>query len=146
MNLQSPRLGFELPRIHSFTVGFDDLFNRLSQQAQATTSNYPPYNIVKNSDTAYTIEVAVAGFKDNELDIVLEDNVLRIIGNQVTENDPAEYLHRGISSRAFERVFNLAEYVVVRGARVVNGLLRVDLEHEIPKEKLPRKIAISHNT
>ena len=123
-----------------FFIGFDGIVNRLSQADQNTT-NYPPYNIIKTDDNHYSVEVAVAGFTEADIDITVEDGILTIEGRKESAEEQA-FLHRGISGRAFKRTFNLADTVVVRGADLTNGILSVDLENVIPEEKRPRKIAI----
>ena len=138
----------DIPSIHKFAVGFDNMFDSLMRSTTQSTGNYPPYNIVKHSDDQFTIELAVAGFGEKELDIQLEDNVLSIKGDKLTEDlldQDIEYLHRGISSRSFTRTFTLAEHVEVIEARVANGILSISLERRIPEEKKPKSIAIKFN-
>lgn len=138
----------DIPSIHKFAVGFDNMFDSLMRSTAQSNGNYPPYNIVKHSDDQFTIELAVAGFGEKELDIQLEDNVLSIKGDKLTEDlldQDIEYLHRGISSRSFTRTFTLAEHVEVIEARVANGILSISLERRIPEEKKPKSIAIKFN-
>jgi molecular chaperone IbpA len=127
------------------TVGFErliDAFEKFDGAEGATKAQaYPPYNIVKQAENQYRIEIAVAGFKSHELDITSEANRLTVIG-KVSANAPGEYLHKGIATRDFTHHFTLAETVVVRGADVRDGLLVIQLENVIPDEKLPRKIKI----
>jgi molecular chaperone IbpA len=119
------------------------MFDRLFDENVVTT-NYPPYNIVKTSDEKYAIEIAIAGFSKNDIEIETEENTLVIKTSDKEEEDKndVEYLHKGISARAFKRSFSLADDVVVKGATFENGLLIVDLERIIPEEKKPRKISI----
>jgi len=126
-------------------VGFDEIFNKLHRlHSVNNTPAYPPYNIIRNSDSAYTIQVAVAGFAEDELDVTLKDGELVITGEQKTETDTnTEWLHRGIAMRKFERSFTIADNVIVQGADLKNGLLSVNLEVIIPEDRKPRKIAIS---
>lgn len=134
--------------IHKFGVGFDPLFDRLiNQQMNAQHShNYPPYNIVKQSDDAFYIEVAVAGFSDGEIDVQLEKRVLTVKGSRIRDEDATvEYLHRGISSRDFTREFTLAEHVEVKNALVKDGILTIYLERIVPDEQKPKKIAIVYD-
>ena len=123
------------------TIGFDNMFENLHRFAAVETVKYPPHDIVKHSDTSYTVEVAVAGFKEDELEVTIDNNVLTIKGTQADRQ--VDYLHRGISTRSFHKVINLAEHVVVKGALVDNGLLIIDLEIEIPEALKPRKITIT---
>ncbi|MCW8060715.1 Hsp20 family protein [Agrobacterium tumefaciens] len=128
--------------LYRSSVGFDRVFNLLNnaQRLQAIDT-WPPYDIVKTSDDAYRIEMAVAGFGDSDLDIIQERNVLVIKGQKAEAKD-GEYLHRGIAGRSFERRFELADHVKVEDASLVNGLLTIALKREIPEAMKPRKIAI----
>ncbi|MBB4285226.1 Hsp20 family protein [Roseospira goensis] len=136
---------FDLTPLHRFAIGFDnvsrllDTASRLDDQATA----YPPYNIEKVSDDDYRITMAVAGFTPEELDVTVHDSTLVISGRQARDEEQARFLHRGIATRAFERKFELADHIKVRGAAIENGLLHVNLEREVPEEKKPRKIAIT---
>jgi molecular chaperone IbpA len=117
--------------------------------AQQGQSNYPPYNVIKHSDDQFSIELAVAGFHDGDIDVEVESNQLTIKGEQTQNLDDLlkdiEYLHRGISARNFVRTFTLADHVEVTNALVANGILTISLERKIPEEKKPKKIAISYN-
>ena len=128
------------------TVGFErliDAFEKYDGAESATKApSYPPYNIVKQTENRYLIEIAVAGFKPHELDITSEANRLTVVG-KVAAQPAGTYLHKGIATRDFTHHFTLAETVVVRAADVKDGLLVIDLENVIPDEKLPRKIKIS---
>jgi len=133
----------DIPSIQRFAVGFDRMFDELSRTAGTlNASNYPPYNIIKESETIYKIEVAVAGFEESELDVETVDNELIIKGNKAIEAN-GEYLHQGIAGRDFVRTFALFENVEVKGADVKNGILTVTLEHIIPESAKPKKIAIT---
>lgn len=140
----------DIPAIHKFGIGFDNIFDELMRvnQQQANT-NYPPYNIVKHSEDEFAIELAVAGFREGDINITVEKNILTIKGEQTTDLDEldkeVEYVHRGISARAFTRTFTLADHVEVVGARAENGILRIDLERKIPEEQKPKTIAIAYN-
>jgi molecular chaperone IbpA len=125
------------------TVGFDRVFDLLDSAftASQTDEGYPPYNIVKTGDTSYRIELAVAGFGPDDLSIVAQENVLTVSGSRNASQQQL-YLHHGIASRAFERRFNLADYVKVAKADLVNGLLTIDLVREIPEAMRPRQIQI----
>jgi molecular chaperone IbpA len=136
---------YDLTPFYRSTVGFDRLLSLLDQ-ATETSPGYPPYNIERTGDNAYRISVAVSGFAQNELSIVAKENTLTIKGEKVAnENgkDKSEVLYRGIAARAFERVFQLADFVVVKNASLEHGLLHVDLVREIPEAKKPRNVPIS---
>jgi molecular chaperone IbpA len=133
---------FDLAPLYRSTVGFDRLFSMLDGFEAAP--GYPPYNIERTGDNAYRISVAVAGFGENELSLEAKENTLTIKGEKQTkdEKNGGEVLYQGIAVRAFERVFQLADYVHVKGATLENGLLHVDLVREIPEAKKPRQIPI----
>lgn len=124
-------------------LGFDRLFNELDRVSAGSTNSYPPYNVVTEADDKYTIEVAVAGFSKDDLTIEEHNGQLTIRG-EVGSEDERKYLHKGISSRKFERVFTLADHVHVTDAVVENGLLSVTLVREVPEELKPRTIAIDY--
>ena len=130
-------------QIHRQTIGFDSLFEQLNRNfANSKSDNYPPHNVVKLDDTHYVIEVAVAGFAEDEIDVELKENVLTVKGEQAKKEE-VEYLHKGISARNFTRTFPLAEHIEVRGATVKNGILAIALEQLVPEEDKPKKIAIT---
>jgi molecular chaperone IbpA len=135
----------DIPSIQRFAVGFDRMFDELSRTAGTlNASNYPPYNIIKESETIWKIEVAVAGFDESELDVEIINNELIVTGAVNKENKvEAQYLHQGIAGRDFERTFALADNVEVKGASVKNGILTVTLEHIVPESAKPKKIAIT---
>ena len=126
------------------TVGFDRIFDRMTtmQHTAVKQHSYPPYNITKESDTTYIVELAVAGFTEKTLDIQVKEGVLTIEGNTDEDAIDKEYLHRGIAARAFARQFTLADTVIVKDASLENGMLRILLENVIPEEQRPRKINI----
>jgi molecular chaperone IbpA len=137
---------YDLTPFYRSTVGFDRLLSLLDQAASDGSPGYPPYNIERTGENAYRITVAVSGFAKEELSIVAKENTLTIKADKVAnENgkDKSELLYRGIAARAFERVFQLADFVVVKNASLENGLLHVDLVREIPEAKKPRSIPIS---
>ena len=135
---------FDLAPLYRSTVGFDRLFSMLD--GFDATPGYPPYNIERTGENDYRISIAVAGFGDNELTIEAKENTLTVKGEkQVKEETDGEVLYQGIAARAFERVFQLADYVQVKSASLENGLLHVDLVREIPEAKKPRQIAINGN-
>jgi molecular chaperone IbpA len=124
------------------TVGFDRMMDHLQRTVSHNVSTYPPHDIVKHSDNQYTIEVAVAGFKESELEVTVEENILTIKGVKSTNTD-REYVYKGISSKSFSKVIPLAEHVVVKSAAYQDGLLIVTVEIEIPEQLKPRKIEIA---
>ena len=133
---------FDLAPLYRSTVGFDRLFSMLDGFEAAP--GYPPYNIERTGENDYRISVAVAGFSESELSIEAKENSLTIKGEkQVKQDNSGEVLYQGIAARAFERQFQLADYVQVKGASLENGLLHVDLVREIPEAKKPRQIAIN---
>jgi molecular chaperone IbpA len=137
---------YDLTPFYRSTVGFDRLFNLLDQATADGSPGYPPYNIERTGENAYRISVAVSGFSEGELSIVAKENTLTIKGEKsANENgkDNSNVLYRGIASRAFERVFQLADFVQVKSASLENGLLHVDLVREIPEAKKPRNVPIT---
>ena len=135
---------FDLAPLYRSTVGFDRLFDMLSDGFEAAPG-YPPYNIERTGENDYRITVAVAGFGENELLLEAKENTLTIKGEKnQSEEKSDEVLYQGIAARAFERVFQLADHVQVKGAALENGLLHVDLVREIPEAKKPRQIPIGN--
>ena len=136
---------FDLAPLYRATVGFDqiaDLMDRVLTENSASPS-YPPYNIEKMSEDAWRISIAVAGFAEDELSVELKENALLVSAKKSAEDENNSYLHRGIANRAFERKFNLADYIEVSGADLVNGLLTISLVKEIPEAMKPRSIGIN---
>ncbi|MEM7775950.1 MAG: Hsp20 family protein [Pseudomonadota bacterium] len=131
--------------LYRSTVGFDHLFRLLDAVADGSegVSGYPPYNIVRTGENAYEIALAVAGFTDADLSVEVKENALKIRGGKDNEDDAQSYLHRGIAQRAFERRFQLAEFVEVTGADLSDGMLRITLQRNLPERMKPRTIAIS---
>jgi len=140
---------FDFSPLQRSTVGFDRLFSLLDQVGSVDPgTTYPPYNIERTGDNAYRITVAVAGFSDQDLGIEVKENSLVIRGERKAEvakpgTTSGEVLYQGIAARAFERRFQLADHVEVRGASLANGLLHVDLVREIPEAMKPRSIPIT---
>jgi len=130
---------FNLPR-NTF-LGFDNIFDQLDGLTAIKQSDqgYPPYNVVKKGDNTFLIEIAVAGFKRDDISLTMEKGTLTITGKKQSE-DRSEYIHRGISARRFERKFTIAETCQVVGADIVDGLLLVGLEIQIPEEDKPKTI------
>mgnify|MGYP000568362282 CR=1 FL=1 len=131
--------------LDKFFVGFDDQFNRLQKLHDDVTKNipnYPPYNIKKIDDTHYTIELAVAGFGQSDIDIELDAGKLVVRGQITTEDQEDNFLFKGIANRAFTRSFALNDEVEVKDAEIINGMLKIALERLIPEAKKPKKIAV----
>jgi molecular chaperone IbpA len=137
---------FDLAPLYRNTVGFDRLFSMLDQLVSVDASpTYPPYNIERTGENAYRISVAVAGFTDQDLSIEVKENALSIRGEKKPSDErKAEVLYQGIAARTFERRFQLADGVQVKGAALENGLLHVDLVREIPEAKKPKLIPIAN--
>jgi len=135
---------FDLAPLYRSTVGFDRLFSMLDGFESAP--GYPPYNIERTGENAYRISVAVAGFGESDLSIESKENTLTIKGDKQSKDEKksGEILYQGIAARAFERVFQLADYVQVKGAALENGVVNVDLVREIPEAKRPRQIPIGN--
>ena len=138
----------DLERFMGLSIGFDSMFNRLAnfpQQPEGGT--YPPYNIRKEDDYKFVIEIALAGFSEKDVEVELTENVLSIrsVEEKGKQNlDTPDYVHRGIANRSFSRKFTLADDIVVRGAEFENGLLNITLERVVPDEKKPRIIPITN--
>ncbi|KPL52282.1 Hsp20 family protein [Prosthecomicrobium hirschii] len=130
--------------LYRSTVGFDRLFNLIdSLGAEQGQPTYPPYNIERTGENDYRISMAVAGFGESDLTIEAKENGLTVKGDKKDDASGKELLYRGIASRAFERRFQLADYVVVKGASLENGLLHIDLVREIPEAMKARQIPIA---
>ena len=124
-------------------VGFDRLAALLDQAAKTeTASNWPPYNIETTGENAYRIEIAVAGFKPEELNVEVKENTLTVSGRKAANDENKRYLHRGLAERNFERRFQLADYVFVTDAQLADGLLSISLKRELPEAMKPRRIEI----
>jgi len=135
----------DIPSIHKFGIGFDNMFDELMRMNSQQSLNYPPYNIVKQTEDNFYIEIATAGFGEGEIAINLDNRLLTIRGRIVRDEDTSkEYLHRGISSRDFDREFTLAEHVEVVNASQKDGILTIYLERIVPEEKKPKAIAITY--
>ena len=135
----------DIPAIHRFGIGFDTMIDELLRLSSVQQSNYPPYNLLKIDDDVFNIEIAVAGFKEGEIDVTIEKNILTVTGAKkdgIPEN--VEYVHHGISTRNFERTFPLAENIEVKGAIIRDGMLIIDLVRVVPEHEKPKSIAISY--
>ena len=141
---------FDLTPLYRSTIGFDRLGSLLDTltSLEGETPSYPPYNIERVGENDYRISMAVAGFGEGDLSIDVKENTLSIRGEKKTHDEQAAptYLHRGIASRSFERRFQLADHVVVKGATLEHGLLHVDLVRELPEAMKPRTIPIATKT
>lgn len=139
------RSAFDFSPFRRSTVGFDRLFDMLeNSNAGQTQENYPPFDLIKLGDNDYRIELAVAGFKPDEIDITAQQNVLIVSGRKSEENEQkgSDYIYRGIATRSFERRFALADHIQVKGADLKDGMLAIELVREIPEAMKPRKIDI----
>ncbi|MCA8902371.1 MAG: Hsp20 family protein [Hyphomonas sp.] len=135
----------DLTPLYRTMVGFDRMANMIDQAARLDGSQgYPPYNIERVDDNAFSIEIAVAGFTEDDLDIETKEGLLTVAGKKAETEDGngRNFLHRGIAQRSFIRRFQLADHVIVTGAALDHGVLRIDLIRELPEEKKARKIEI----
>jgi len=136
----------DLSPLYRSAIGFDRFASLFDEAARVDTQpSYPPYNIELVDEDKYRITMAVAGFSEAELELEVEGDKLKVVGKKEKTAEPKQYLHQGIAARNFERRFNLADHVEVRGARVENGLLHIELERVIPEAMKPRKIQIEAN-
>ncbi len=136
---------FDLSPLYRTAIGFDRMADMLANANRSDSNGYPPYNIESLGEDKYRITMAVAGFAEEDLDITSEQNTLTVAGNKAepeTQEEGREFLYRGIATRSFERRFQLADYVKVKGASLENGLLHIVLEREIPERMKPRKVEI----
>jgi molecular chaperone IbpA len=136
---------FDLTPLYRSAIGFDRIGSLLDtlNTFEGEAPTYPPYNIERVAENDYRISMAVAGFSEGDLDIEVKEHTLSIRGEKRVEQENSTYLHRGIAARSFERRFQLADYVVVKGATLENGLLHVDLVRELPEAMKPRTIEIA---
>ena len=139
----------DLDRFMGLSIGFDSMFNRLTNSPQQQDGGaYPPYNIRKEDDFNFVIELALAGFSEKDVEIELTENVLSVrsllLNGKQNPTDTSDYVHRGIANRSFSRKFTLADDIVVNGAEFENGLLNITLEKIVPDEKKPRIIPITN--
>jgi molecular chaperone IbpA len=132
---------FSFPRSHF--IGFDHIWNDIARLSEMSDNKlYPPHNVVKQDDTHFSVELALAGYSKDELSVEVKDGILVVTGGKAEGDEEREYLHRGISAKKFTRTFRLSEHVVVDGADFKDGLLVIDLRVEIPEEKRPRIVQI----
>jgi molecular chaperone IbpA len=135
---------FDFSPLFRSTIGFDRLMRAIDAASRLdnATLAYPPYNIEKTGEETYRLTMAVAGFAPDEIEVTVHENSLLVSGKAKKDEDETRYLHRGIARRAFERRFSLADHIKVVGASLSNGMLHVDLVHEVPEAAKPRKIEI----
>jgi molecular chaperone IbpA len=132
--------------LYRSVVGFDRLADLLDSATAEAATGYPPYNIERTGDNAYRIEIAVAGFKPEELAIEVKESVLTVTGRKAANDGERRFVHRGLAERNFQRRFQLAEYVLVTEAKLADGLLAIELKREIPEALKPRRIEIGVGT
>ena len=140
---------FDIPALHKFGIGFDNMFDDLMRvSAQQGNTNYPPYNIVQVSDDEYKISIAVAGFSLDNLAVTKDKKILVVEGKQnmgeLIDEESVNYLHKGISERSFRREFQLADHVEITNAHLELGILNIHLKREVPEEARPKTIAITY--
>ena len=138
------RNNFDFTPYRRSAIGFDRLFDVLETASRSgAVDNYPPFDIERQGDDAYRITLAVAGFTPDEIDMTAQQNLLIVTGQKADNDDGRTFVHRGIAARNFERKFELADYVQVKGASLEHGLLAIDLVREVPEAMRPRKVAIA---
>ena len=132
---------FNTSTLAKHLIGFDPIFDRILGTVEEPKP-FPPYNIRKVTDTSYNIEIAVAGFEKDEIDITLEDHILTVTGTRKSKADESEFIYKGIAERNFTRKFTLSDDVEVNFADIFNGILMIALKRNIPEEKKPKKIPL----
>ena len=136
----------DLHKFDPFSIGYDKMFDRLELFNTAVSKaipGYPPYNIKKTENNSYVLELAVAGFSKEDIDIELTDGSLTVSASAKTSDSKTEFLHKGIADRSFKRKFELADNVEIRNADLINGMLKISLEYIVPDNKKPKKIEIN---
>jgi molecular chaperone IbpA len=133
----------DLSPLYRSVVGFDRLADLLDAASTEAATGYPPYNIERTAENAYRIEIAVAGFKAEDIAIEVKENLLTVQGRKAANDEARRYLHRGLAERNFERRFQLADYVVVQDAQLAHGLLSISLKRELPEALKPRRVEIA---
>ena len=129
--------------LYRSVVGFDRLAALLETATADAATGYPPYNIERTDENAYRIDIAVAGFRPEELNVEVKENLLTVTGRKTANDEPRRFLHRGLAERNFERKFQLADYVLVTDASLADGLLSISLKRELPEALKPRRIEIA---
>ena len=135
---------FAFPR--NVFLGFDHIFNELDHITKHAQDTYPPHNVVKEDDLHYILEMAVAGFKEEDISIELKDHILTVEGSRDKRREQEKYIHKGISARKFKKSYRLSEYTEVVGAKLEDGILAIGLEVVLPEEKRPQMIKINADT
>jgi len=135
---------FAFPR--NVFLGFDHIFNELDHITKHAQDTYPPHNVVKEGEMQYVLELAVAGFKEDDISIELKDHILTVEGARERRREPEKYVHKGISARKFKKSYRLSEYTEVVGAKLEDGILAIGLEVVLPEEKRPQMIKINADT
>ena len=141
---------FEDSPFFRHTVGFDRMFDQLQRvqhdidtnHDRMHTTKYPPYNIVKTSDDEFQIELAIAGFSKEDLDVEVKENILTVKGSKTEKEGERDFVHKGIGGRSFERHFTLADHVEVIGGDMIDGILVIELKRVVPESELPKKIKL----
>ncbi len=137
------RTAYDFSPLFRSSIGFDRIFDLLENATRVQAiDNWPPYNIEKVGEDQWRITMAVAGFSPDELDLTVQPNLLVVSGQKQGEENAQQYLHHGIATRAFERRFELADFIKVAGASLINGLLTIELVREVPEAMKPRRIEI----
>ena len=142
---------FEDSPFFQHTVGFDRVFDQLERvrgdlEGRTALTKYPPYNIVKLSDDEFSIEMAIAGFSKEDLDVEIKENILSVKGSKTEEDGKRSFVHKGIGGRSFERHFTLADHVEVVDGDLVDGILVINLKRVVPESELPKKIKLGETT
>ena len=132
--------------LYRSVVGFDRLASLLETATADAATGYPPYNIERTDENAYRIDIAVAGFRPEELNVEVKENLLTVTGRKAANDESKQYLHRGLAERNFERRFQLADYVIVTDANLADGLLSISLKRELPEALKPRTVQINAQT
>ena len=140
------RTNFDFAPYRRSTIGFDRLFDLLESSTRADSGSHPPFDIERHGEDRYSITLAIAGFGPDEVEIVAQNNLLTVTGRKSDADGNTQYLYRGIPASAFERQFQLADFVVVEGANFENGLLHIQLKREVPEAMKPRRIEINGGT
>ena len=132
---------YALPR-QAF-IGFDRIFDQLESIHSQAKDTYPPHNVVRESEFQYIVELAVAGFTEQDINLEVKDHILTVTAQREQRRDQSKYMHKGISARKFKKSFRLSEYTEVRGAEMKDGILAIGLEVVLPEEKRPQTISIN---
>lgn len=135
--------GFNFRDLNRFAVGFDRIFDQMLSRSEATTSGYPPYNIIRMSENTYRIELALAGFSEPEVSVSVQSGVLTVRAEKTPTTETVEYLYKGIGCRSFTKTFQLSDHLEVLKATFSNGVLTIDLERQIPESQKPRLIPLT---